>query len=59
MGKRASFTAAELERAIKTARKIDRASIVEVTRDGTIRIMRAQKQPQQGTEVDDWFNGQG
>lgn len=59
MGKRASFTEVELARAIKAARKIDPTSIVEVTREGTIRIMPAQTQPQQGNEVDDWFNGQG
>lgn len=59
MGKRSSFTEVELARAIKAARRIDPASIVEVTREGTIRIMPAQKQPQQSNEVDDWFNGQG
>lgn len=59
MGKRTTFTEVELTRAIKAARKIDPASIVEVTREGTIRIMPAQEQPKQGSEVDDWFNGQG
>lgn len=59
MGKRASFTEVELARAIKAARKIDPTSIVEVTREGTIRIVPAEQQPQQGNEVDNWFNGQG
>lgn len=59
MGKRASFTKAELTRAIEAARLIDPAYIVEVTRDGTIRIMPPQKLPQRQSEVDDWFNGQG
>lgn len=59
MGKRASFTKAELTRALETARAIDPAYIVEVTRDGTIRILPPQELPQQHNEVDDWFNGQG
>lgn len=59
MGKRTTFTEVELARAIKAARKIDPTSIVEVTCEGTIRIVPAEKQPQQGNEVDNWFNGQG
>ena len=38
MTRRATFTAAELERALKTARRLDPGAVVEVSR-GAIRIL--------------------
>lgn len=58
MGRRATFTEAQVRRAVKAAREIDPRAIIEVTRDGTIRILPAERQDQ-SSEVDRWFDGQG
>lgn len=58
MGRRATFTEAQVRRAVKAAREIDPQAIIEVTRDGTIRILPAERQDQ-SSEVDRWFDGQG
>ena len=58
MGKRATFTDAELTRAMKVARKFDPAAIVEVTKDGTIRILPAASREDATSDVDRWFSGQ-
>lgn len=59
MGRRATFTEAQIKRAMKAAREIDARAVIEVTRDGTIRIMPADERPQPASEVDSWFDGQG
>lgn len=59
MGRRATFTEAQVRRAVKAARDIDPASIIEVTRDGTIRILPAAPRATAQDEVDRWFDGQG
>lgn len=60
MTNRATFTQAELQRAMKAARAVDPRAVVEVTRDGAIRILPADSPPA-SSEVDDWFaqNGKG
>lgn len=59
MGKRAIVTEADMRRALKVARENDPAAIVEVTRDGTIRILPSVVTAKPGSEVDRWFHGQG
>jgi hypothetical protein len=56
MGKRSTFTEAQVARAIKAARKVDAAAVVEVTLDGRIRILPAQPEQAQSSAVDDWFD---
>lgn len=59
MGKRSTFTQAELERAGRAARKLDPASIIEVTKSGTIRILppaqAADDRSAKQKRIDDWF----
>ncbi|HBD92119.1 MAG: hypothetical protein A2092_18860 [Rhodobacteraceae bacterium GWE1_64_9] len=63
MGRRATFTEAQITRAMKAARRIDPGAVVEVTREGVIRILPAsaetaiQKTPSQDP-VEMWFNDQ-
>lgn len=59
MTKRATFTAAELRRVIKTAREIDCNAVVEVTADGKIRIVPPSPQPMARDAVEDWFRDNG
>ena len=59
MGRRITFTEAQVRRAVKAAREIDPQSIIEVTRDGKIRILPAEKKQGGQSEVDRWFDGQG
>jgi flagellar basal body rod protein FlgF len=59
MGCRSTFTEAQMRRAMKAARDVDPQAIVEVTADGTIRILPAQPQKNAADEVDKWFSGQG
>lgn len=54
MGRRGSVTEAKLRRAIKVAWQADERSIVEVTAEGTIRILRASVRTS-GSDVDKWF----
>ena len=60
MGKSPTFTQAELERAGRAARKLDPASIIEVTKSGTIRILPATSATDDQTarqrRIDDWFD---
>ena len=63
MGRRATFTEAQITRAMKAARRIDPAAVVEVTREGVIRILPASAEPaiQQTASqdpVEKWFNDQ-
>lgn len=56
MGKRASFTEAQVARAIKAARKADPNAVVEVTLDGRIRILPPQDgEKPASSAVDEWF----
>lgn len=60
MGKRASFTEAQVARAIKAARKADPHAVVEVTLDGRIRILPPQEAANPASSaVDDWFENNG
>lgn len=59
MGRRATFTEAQVRRAVKAAREIDPQAIIEVTREGTIRILPAEPRTAEQSEVDRWFDGQG
>lgn len=52
MTRRATFTAAELERALKTARRIDPGAVVEVS-GGAIRILPAAPAPVVSQTEDD------
>ncbi|UXU73665.1 MULTISPECIES: hypothetical protein [unclassified Paracoccus (in: a-proteobacteria)] len=60
MGRRVTFTEAQLRRAMKVARQADARAIVEVTADGTIRILPEAVRTSI-SEVDRWFeaNDQG
>jgi hypothetical protein len=58
MTRRATFTEAELKRAIKAARAVDPNAEVQITPDGGIVIRRAESKPVAASEVDAWF-GQG
>lgn len=63
MGRRATFTEAQIARAVKAARRIDPSAVVEVTREGVIRILPAAPEPvtmKSATEdpVEKWFNDQ-
>lgn len=60
MNKRATFTQAEIKRAVKGA--IDagmKVGCVEVDRDGTIRLLPESPKPREATAVDRWFDGDG
>ncbi|MBW7057281.1 hypothetical protein KY389_11355 [Paracoccus bogoriensis] len=59
MPRGASFTEAQVKRAIRAAREIDPRLIVELTRDGIIRILPPAKSQAPQSEVDSWFDGQG
>lgn len=59
MTRRATFTAAELRRAIKVAREIDRNTVVEVTVDGKIRIVPPSPPPAAKDAIEDWFRDNG
>ena len=60
MGHRAPFTEAMVRRAVKGARDADPQSIIEVTPDGTIRILPPGPQPtKRSSEIDEWFDGKG
>ncbi|MFC3569165.1 hypothetical protein [Paracoccus sp. N5] len=54
MSRRAAFTEADIRRAMKVARSIDARSIVEVTAEGTIRILPESVRTST-SEVDRWF----
>lgn len=58
MGRRSTFTEAQVRRAMKAARDVDPQSIVEVTAEGTIRILPSQPQKSAADDVDRWFSGQ-
>lgn len=55
MGRRANFTEAQIKRAMRAAREIDDRAIVEVTAEGTIRILPESLQKSRN-DIDDWFN---
>jgi hypothetical protein len=55
MTRRATFTQAELIRAIKAARAVDPNAEVQVTPDRGIVIRRAESKPAATSDVDDWF----
>lgn len=59
MGRRATFTEAQVRRAVKAARDVDPGAIVEVTWDGTIRILPAAAPKPAQSVIDKWFDGQG
>lgn len=54
MSRRAAFTEADIRRAMKVARSIDARSIVEVTAEGTIRILPESVRTST-SDVDRWF----
>lgn len=56
MGRRATFTEADIRRAMKVARGIDPRAVVEVTSAGTIRILPEQAAKASKSEVEDWFS---
>lgn len=58
MGRGVTFTEAQVRRAVKAARDIDPEAIIEVTREGTIRILPAVAHDAPRSDIDDWFNGQ-
>lgn len=58
MGRAATFTEAQVRRAVKAAREIDPRAIIEVTRSGTIRILPAERLKPAQDEADGWFDGQ-
>lgn len=53
-GRRATFTEADIRRAMKVARSIDERSVVEVTAEGTIRILPEAVRTNRSA-VDKWF----
>lgn len=56
MGRRATFTEAQIARAMRAARSIDPDAIVEVTREGAIRILPSKAAPPPvEDEVEKWF----
>lgn len=55
MGRRTTFTEAEIKRALKAARESDPGSVVEMTRDGVMRILPPSIQNEARSEVDRWF----
>lgn len=55
MGRRATFTEAQVRRAVRAARDVDPMSVIEVTRDGIIRILPAAPDRQKQSDVDKWF----
>ncbi|SCY62049.1 hypothetical protein SAMN05660710_02131 [Paracoccus tibetensis] len=57
MGRRVTFTEAQVRRAVKAAREIDPGAIIEVTREGTIRILPALAQQSPRTDIDEWLDG--
>lgn len=59
MGRRVIITEAQMRRAVKVAREIDPKSVIEVTREGTIRILPAETKRSAENAVDRWFDGQG
>lgn len=56
MGRAATFTEAQIRRAVKAARAEDPRAIVEVTRRGVIRILPPESAPRERDEVEDWFS---
>lgn len=57
MTRRATFTAAELRRALRVARETDAQAVVEVTADGKIRILPAGPESRgTSSDVDRWFD---
>ena len=59
MGRRTTFTEAQLRRAMKIAREFDPNAIIEATRDGSIRILPAETKAAPQSEIDRFFDGQG
>lgn len=59
MSRRATFTAAELRRALKVAREADARAVVEVTPDGNIRILPPVPESRADSAVDRWFDDDG
>jgi len=58
MGRRVTFTEAQVRRAVKAAREVDPQSVIEVTKEGVIRILPAAPKRSAQNEVDSWFDGQ-
>lgn len=58
MGRRVVVTEAEMRKALKVAREHDPGAVIEVTRDGTIRILPSAPAQGGGSDVDRWFDGQ-
>lgn len=57
MGSHTRLTQARIKRVMGAAREVDPAAVIEVTAEGTIRILPAEATPRQrGSEVDRWFN---
>ncbi|NBE05965.1 hypothetical protein [Paragemmobacter ruber] len=59
MGKRSTFTEAQVKRALKAARQIDPQAVLELTLDGRIRILPPQGETSASSEVDEWFESNG
>lgn len=57
MGRQVRMTEARIKRVMAAARAVDPAAIVEVTAEGTIRILPAVRQLPT-SEVDRWFDGE-
>lgn len=58
MGRRAIITKAQIARAVQAAREADPAAVIEVTADGTIRILpgTAAPPPAGSDDVERWFD---
>lgn len=55
MSRRATFTEAQVRRAVRAARDVNPMSVIEVTRDGIIRILPAAPDRKKQSDVDKWF----
>lgn len=59
MGRKATFTAAQIERATRGARRADPTAVIEVTGDGLIRILPGKPEADTRSDlqkrIDKWF----
>ncbi len=57
MGRSRTFSEAQITRAMKAARSVDPTAVIEVTREGIIRILPAGSKPE--SDADRWFRENG
>lgn len=56
MGRRATFTEAQIARTVRGARRGDPKAIIEVTPGGVIRILPESAPPPADDDVEKWFS---